>query len=118
MSRYWTCLLLLAEAGCVHTAQSPLARAARYLWSQQADDGGWHSHTYGLLRSGQSLTPFVLDALLQIPEQTYPLPQANVDRALAFIRNHTQGDGALGVAAEDDGDLSACRDREQDESTQ
>jgi hypothetical protein len=98
MSRYAICLLLLAHAGCVHTAQPPLARAARYLWSQQADDGGWHSHTYGLLRSGQSLTPFVLDALLQIPEQTYLLPQNKVDRALAFIRDHTQPDGVLGMA--------------------
>jgi Prenyltransferase and squalene oxidase repeat len=98
MSQYWICVLLLAQCGCVYTAQPPLVRAAGYLWSQQADDGGWHSHTYGLLRSGQSLTPFVLDALLQIPEQIYPVPQANVDRALAFIRNHTQPDGALGMA--------------------
>ena len=98
MSRYWICILLLAQFGCVRTAQPPLVRAARYLWSQQADDGGWHSHTYGLLRSGQSLTPFVLEALLQIPEQIYPMPQAKVDRAFAFIRNHTQGDGALGMA--------------------
>jgi Prenyltransferase and squalene oxidase repeat len=91
-------LLLLVQAGCVHTGQPPLARAAGYLWSQQAEDGGWHSHTYGLLRSGQSLTPFVLDALLQIPEQIYPMPQAKVDRALAFVRDHTQPDGALGMA--------------------
>jgi hypothetical protein len=82
----------------MHTAQPPVVRAARYLWSQQADDGGWHSRTYGLLRSGQSLTPFVLDALLQIPGQVYPLPQAKLDRALAFIRDHTQPDGVLGMA--------------------
>ena len=102
MPRYGMSLLLLAQATgwytCARSPQPPLARAAQYLWSQQADDGGWHSHTYGLLRSGQSLTPFVLDALLQIPEHSYPLPQAKVNRALAFIRDHTQPDGVLGMA--------------------
>jgi hypothetical protein len=61
-------------------------RAAAYLWRQQAADGGWHSHTYGLLRSGQSLTPFVLEALLEVPGRVYPLPRAKVGRAIAFIR--------------------------------
>ena len=41
-----------------------LARGVEYLWSRQSADGGWHSTTYGLLRSGQSLTPLVLNALL------------------------------------------------------
>jgi hypothetical protein len=98
MPRYCISLLLLAQAGCVRTGQPPLARAAEYLWTQQADDGGWHSHTYGLLRSGQSLTPFVLEALLEIPQEVYPMPSAKVDRALAFIRNNTHPDGALGIA--------------------
>src|SRR5712691_1936332 len=99
MPRYWIVgLLLLAQAGCVRTSRQPaLAAATKYLWSQQADDGGWHSHTYGLLRSGQSLTPFVLDALLQVPEDTYPLPRAKVERAVAFIRSNTRPDGAVGM---------------------
>jgi len=96
--RYCVVLLLLAQAGCVGTQRPPLARAAEYLWSQQADDGGWHSHTYGLLRSGQALTPFVLEALLEVPEAAYPAQQARVDRALAFIRKNTQPGGALGMA--------------------
>jgi hypothetical protein len=75
-----------------------LRRAAEYLWSQQANDGGWHSHTYGLLRSGQALTPFVLDALLQVEDDVYPLPQAKVDRALTFLRTNTQPSGVLGMA--------------------
>ena len=98
MSRYGIALLLIAHLGCVRTRQPALRRAAEYLWSQQAEDGGWHSHTYGLLRSGQSLTPFVLEALLQVPENIYPSPQARVDRALAFIRANTQSTGVLGVA--------------------
>ena len=68
MVRIWIAALLLAQAGCVQTERPALERGAAYLWSRQAEDGGWHSHTYGLLRSGQSLTPFVLDALLQAPD--------------------------------------------------
>ena len=96
--RSGTALLLLAQISCIRTEQPPLARAAEYLWRQQAEDGGWHSHTYGLLRSGQALTPFVLEALLQVPGGTYPMPRDGVDRAIAFIRNNTRSDGALGVA--------------------
>jgi hypothetical protein len=98
MPRYCVALVVLALGGCVRTPQPPLTRAAQYLWSQQADDGGWHSHTYGLLRSGQSLTPFVLEALLAVPKEVSPEPQAKVDRALAFIKSQTQPNGALGLA--------------------
>jgi hypothetical protein len=98
MTRHGIALLLLVQAGCMRTERPPLARAAEYLWNQQADDGGWHSHTYGLLRSGQALTPFVLEALLEIPQEVHSLPQAKVDHALAFIRSKTQPDGALGLA--------------------
>jgi squalene-hopene/tetraprenyl-beta-curcumene cyclase len=71
-------------------------RAAEYLWNCQAADGGWHSQTYGLLRSGQSMTPFVLEALLEIPERVYPLPAARVNRAIGFIERTTL-DGILGM---------------------
>src|SRR5437660_12144011 len=77
-------------------AGTPLGDAARYLWSQQAGDGGFHSSTYGLLRSGQSLTPFVLDALLDVPEGVLAARPAAVGRALGFIRKNTNSDGALG----------------------
>lgn len=87
-------LAVLLGAGCARRPQQPaLARAAEYLWKQQANDGGWPSHTYGLLRSGQSLTPFVLEALLQISDQ----PTDRIDRAIEFIRKNTNGDGALGM---------------------
>jgi hypothetical protein len=56
------------------------------------------SHTYGLLRSGQSMTPFVLEALLQVPDEVYPLPSAKVERATAFIHANTQPGGVLGLA--------------------
>jgi hypothetical protein len=87
---------LLAAAGAAacsrQDSQTGLKRAAQYLWSQQAEDGGWHSHTYGLLRSGQSLTPFVLNALLDAGEKA-----PGVDRAVDFIRRNINNDGSLGL---------------------
>jgi len=101
MRRWLIPALLFALAGC-STPQRPVLRhAVSWLWSRQETDGGWHSHTYGLLRSGQALTPFVLDALLQAPEEVYPQPRSQVDRALAFIRQRTQPNGALGTADRD-----------------
>jgi hypothetical protein len=80
--------------------QDAVRRAARWLWSQQAPDGGWHSATYGLLRSGQSLTPFVLDALLDVPEELAAAESQALDRALAFLRAHTADDGWVGMSGE------------------
>jgi hypothetical protein len=90
--------LAIAQAACVRAPQPAVARAARWLWKQQSGDGGWHSRTYGLLRSGQSLTPFVLDALLQVPLDLFRLPANKLDRAIEFIRKNTRADGALGMA--------------------
>ncbi len=72
-------------------------KATEYLWAQQSDDGGFHSKTYGLLRSGQSLTPFVLVALLGVPDSASSHPRRSVERSLAFIKANTNGDGALGL---------------------
>ena len=83
--------------GCSRAANGPLRAASKYLWSQQADDGGFHSTTYGLLRSGQSLTPFALLALLGIPARESSTPRGAVERALSFIKANTNADGALGV---------------------
>src|SRR5262245_48585684 len=84
-------------AGCARRETAgPLEKAGRYLWSRQAEDGGFHSAVYGLLRSGQSLTPFALGALWDIPESRLPRPTDGVDRAFEFIRKHTNEDGELG----------------------
>jgi squalene-hopene/tetraprenyl-beta-curcumene cyclase len=95
-------LTAAAAAACSWKGErSSLTRAAQYLWAQQAPDGGFHSATYGLLRSGQSLTPFVLGALLRVPDGTVAAPAGAVDRAIAFIRRHTSVDGAMGVTGSD-----------------
>ncbi len=101
MRRYCLAVLVFVQAGCVRTEPVPIARAADYLWKQQAGDGGWHSQRYGLLRSGQALTPFVLGTLLQVPGDAFPLPAAGVKRAISFIRSHTQANGAVGLADPD-----------------
>jgi hypothetical protein len=84
----------VGAAACSRPSDDALVRAVRWLSTQQAQDGGWHSHTYGLLRSGQSLTAFVLDALLDVPRL---VPAAAVDRALAFIKRNTNSEGSLGL---------------------
>jgi Prenyltransferase and squalene oxidase repeat len=90
-----TALALLLTSACARRQDedSALRRACRYLWKQQSDDGGWHSRTYGLLKSGQSLTPFVLNALLQAP---YERPTGGVDRAIGFLKRNTNAEGAIG----------------------
>ena len=80
----------------VESPRLALARAAARLWSQQGEDGGWHSGQYAVMRSGQALTPYVLHALLAVPEEIAPRPAEGVDRALDFIRRHVDEAGALG----------------------
>src|SRR5437773_9186926 len=93
-------LILLATAGCtLQQEEAPdavLRRGCQYLWSQQGEDGGWHSRTYGLLKSGQSLSGFVLNALLQVPPQTCEAPARGLDRALSFLQRNTNDEGAVG----------------------
>ncbi len=94
-------LFVVGLLGCNNPEPSPtnrLALAAEYLWSQQAEDGGWHSSTHGLLRGGQAWTPFVLNALLQVPEDVFPAPNGAAERAFQFLRDHINEDGVLGLA--------------------
>lgn len=83
------------------TAEAILKNACRYLWEKQAPDGGWHSETYGILKGGQAWTPFVLFALLDVPDDIYMKDEAKIERALNFIRTHANGAGVLGVADPD-----------------
>lgn len=65
-----------------------LKKACAYLWSKQGDDGGWHSETHGILKSGESLTPFILVALLKVPASMYQPAQESVEKAIDFIRRN------------------------------
>lgn len=89
-------LLLLGCGRKPQPAPSPeaaIAGGTAFLWSRQGSDGGWHSETYGLLKSGQSLTPFILTLLLRRPSDAM-----GVDRAREFLRRHTNSDGSLGTS--------------------
>ena len=57
-------------------------RGIAYLSKRQNPDGSWTSNTYGLLRSGLSLTPFVLNALL---DAGVLKTDARLTKALAFL---------------------------------
>ena len=82
-------------------AETMLADACAFLWTMQGEDGGWHSPTHGLLKGGQAWTPFVLLALLEAPDGVCAKPTPGVERALAFVRNHVNEAGALGLADPD-----------------
>ena len=86
-----TVLLLALGSGC--SRPDPLRRGVAYLWGAQGSDGGWHSQTYGLLRSGQSLTGFVLNALLDAGSNA---DNRSVRNALAFLDRHTDAEGGVG----------------------
>ena len=63
-----------------------MQKACRYLWSVQGNDGGWHSTTHGILKGGQSLTPFILWHLLQVDQEVSPCSGEAVRSALQFLR--------------------------------
>src|SRR5436190_22139784 len=80
------------QAGTADDGREAIRKATHYLWAKQAADGGWHSETYGLLKSGQSLTPFVFFALFDSSE----FPKDSADRAFAFIRANLNAAGEVG----------------------
>lgn len=75
-------------------AAQTMARATRWLYARQSADGTWKSEAYGLMASGQSLTPLVLQALLSAPDRD----AEGIRRALASMRAALERDGALGMA--------------------
>ena len=79
----------------------PLVKSCRWLWNQQAEDGGWHSQHYALLKTGQAYTPFILHTLLTVPESVCPRPAGAVKRAIEFLRRHTNEEGVIGMSDPD-----------------
>jgi len=96
-------VLMLSLASCALKQPQPksevsqmLHRASAYLWSVQDRDGGWHSETHGLVKEGQAWTPFVLSALLDVPDSIYN-PGSKVKKAVRFITKRTNERGVLGL---------------------
>ncbi|TNE84415.1 MAG: hypothetical protein EP330_29820 [Deltaproteobacteria bacterium] len=79
-------------------AAETLGRAAGWLWAAQSEHGHWRSEMYGPLRSGQSLTPFALEALTRVPTEAMGFPADKASAALGWMKNVRSADGALGLA--------------------
>ena len=93
-----TCLLVTyltttTEATELNTA---LDRAAKYLWSQQHEDGSWRSDYYGVMKSGQSLTPIALYALMLEGKEFTDEVEQHRARAVSFILTGIDDEGAIG----------------------
>ena len=97
--------LLLLFASCddrshqkEKTTVATLHAACDYLLNTQSEDGGWHSTTHGLLKSGQAWTPFILHTLTEIPDSIYQVPYDRIERGLEFLRSHINEDGVIGLS--------------------
>lgn len=89
------CSSAAVDRGRVRRARAGLRRGVDHLLGLRDERGLFGSATYGLLKSGQSLTPFVVDALLFLPDALRP--DAAIRRALLALPS-LQREGALGLA--------------------
>jgi hypothetical protein len=80
----------------------PLEKGLAYLMAAQADDGGWHSETYGSMRDGAALTALVLYALSHLPEELRRPYDERLKRAYKFLQ---RGIAKRGRVAAPDGTL-------------
>ncbi len=70
-----------------------LERAAAWLQSQQADDGGWHSAVYGQMRGGAGNTAHVAASLARLPRAIRLGRRASIDRGIDFLLRSRADDG-------------------------
>ena len=60
-------------------------KSVEWLWSQQDEDGGWHSKTHHVLADGKVLTPYILYYLMQVPASVYIADANDIHRGMQFI---------------------------------
>ena len=77
-----------------------IARTIKALLAKQAADGGWHSETYGPMKPGAATTAFVLEALSRLPEDERKAHAEAVAKAMKFLIEQTDKDGAIGMKGE------------------
>lgn len=79
-------------------ALASLRRGHAWLFGAQTPDGRFPSATYGLLASGQSLTPFALESLLQGPRALLEARTGEITRGIEAMIAMRSENGALGLA--------------------
>ncbi len=79
-----------------------LARAAKFLEAAQDTDGAWRSQRYSFFRSGDALTPFVLNSLqLAGVAPTSACHRGDERSAFDFLRAAVNSDGVLGMGEDE-----------------
>jgi len=84
---------ILIATGCQSDddkLQQTMEKSIAWMWSQQSEDGGWHSQTHAVLKDGKALTPYILFHLLQIPEDKFIRPDRAEERGVEFIRREVR----------------------------
>ncbi len=98
-------MVMMVLTGCkrgpMGLGEPSLSDACSYLWDQQQRDGAWHSETHALLKGGQALTPFVLWALMEVPDSIYHKKPRKIQKAINFLRRQVDQYGHLGKADQD-----------------
>ena len=82
-------------------ANQLMQKACNYIFSKQSPDGAWKSEHYGLLKSGQSLTPFILHTLSGSTLQKSQIYEEMVEQAMNYLRRYNE----MGVHGISDPDL-------------
>jgi len=85
-----------AQSACVARIDKALARAGEYLLDAQSDDGAWYSRQYGALKTGPTMTPYVLSSLLFMPQTGEPGRKA-FNRGVGFLLKPLRRDGSLDI---------------------
>jgi len=75
-----------SSAPTVKHAEAALKRAVDWLMTQQSEDGGWHSKTYGSMRGGASITALVLYAAGHLPEEMQKPHRKRWQNGVNFLR--------------------------------
>lgn len=100
----------LAARGAT-AARSMIARGAAALMAAQSPDGGWHSTTYGSLRSGAAVTALAVYAVAHTPQDVHEKYLGRLEEGCRFL---LAGLLSTGLVASPDGTVdyptyaSAC----------
>lgn len=92
---FTACVLAANTTAAEDASVDVVERGAGWLLSQQAEDGGWHSSTYGSMQSGMGNTALVLDALSHMPAEWRATHAAEISRGVRFLLANLDDTGYL-----------------------